>query len=166
MLPFLVPATVFAMGVQVAFIRLGLARSVPGVVVAHAIVALPYASALMIDVVRAQGARLDEAARTLGAGPLATLRLVTVPSLAPGLLSALSMGFIISCSQYFLTLLIGGGKVRTFALVMLPYIAGGDRTIAAAYGVVFMLVILAVFAVFRLLLRRLRWSEDDAVLYG
>jgi ABC-type spermidine/putrescine transport system permease subunit II len=62
---------------------------------------------------------------------------VSIPSLAPGLLSALSMGFIISCSQYFLTLLVGGGKVRTFALAMFPYVAGGDRTIAAAYGVIF-----------------------------
>lgn len=165
MLPFLIPGTVFAMGVQVAFIRMGLARTVPGVVLAHAIVALPYASALMADVVRAQGTRLDDAARVLGAGRLATLFRVTIPSLAPGLLSALSMGFIISCSQYFLTLLVGGGKVRTFALAMFPYVAGGDRTIAAAYGVVFMAVTLAVFCVFRLLLRRLSWNVDDAVLY-
>lgn len=165
MLPFLIPGTVFAMGVQVAFIRMGLARTVPGVVLAHAIVALPYASALMIDVVRAQGTRLDDAARLLGAGRVATLFQVTIPSLAPGLLSALSMGFIISCSQYFLTLLVGGGKVRTFALAMFSYVAGGDRTIAAAYGVIFMVVTLAVFCVFRLLLRRLSWNADDAVLY-
>ena len=47
--PFLIPATVFAMGVQVAFIRAGLAGTVAGVVVSHVIVALPYASLIMVD---------------------------------------------------------------------------------------------------------------------
>lgn len=42
LLPFLIPATVFAMGVQVALIRAGLAGTVAGVVLAHSIVALPY----------------------------------------------------------------------------------------------------------------------------
>lgn len=161
LLPFLIPSTVFAMGVQVAFIRLGWVGTAGGVVLCHAVVALPYATALMCDVTRAAGTRLEEAARTLGAGRLRTLVHVTLPGVAPGVVSALSMGYIVSFSQYFLTLLVGGGKVRTFALVLFPYLAGGDRTVAAAYGVVFIAVTFAVFALFELLLRRVRPAGES-----
>lgn len=164
MLPFLIPSTVFAMGVQVAFIRLGLARSVGGVILAHCIVALPYAMGIMCDVTRAAGRRMEEAALTCGAGRLSTIAHATLPGLAPGLASSLLMCYIMSFSQYFLTLLIGGGAVRTFALVLFPYLGGGDRTVAGAYGAVFIAVTLLVFLVFELLLRKLR-SVDEASYY-
>ncbi len=144
-LPFLIPTTVFAMGVQVVFLKMGLARTVGGVILAHSIVALPYAVTIMADVTAAAGSRLEEAARTLGATPWANLRYVILPQLAPGILSSISMSYIMSFSQYFLTLLIGGGVVKTFALEMFPYLTGGDRTIASAYGVVFLVITFAVF---------------------
>ncbi len=164
MLPFLIPSTVFAMGVQVAFIRLGLARSVGGVILAHCIVALPYAMGIMCDVTRAAGTRMEEAALTCGAGRVRTLVHATLPGLAPGFASSLLMCYIMSFSQYFLTLLIGGGTVRTFALVLFPYLGGGDRTVAGAYGAVFIAVTLLVFLVFELLLRKLR-SVDETSYY-
>lgn len=164
LLPFLIPSTVFAMGVQVAFIRAGLAHTVAGVVLAHAIVALPYAIAIMCDVTRGAGAQLEEAARVCGAGRLRTLVYVTLPGLAPGLVSAMSMGYILSFSQYFLTLLIGGGKVKTFALVLFPYLGGADRTVAGAYGLAFMAISFTVFLLFAFLLRKVR-SVQDAGLY-
>ena len=157
--PFLIPTTVFAMGVQVLFIQVGVARTVFGVVLAHSIVALPYAVTIMLDVTRAAGTRLEEAARTLGASPACTILHVTLPSLLPGVLSAMSMSYIMSFSQYFLTLLIGGGAVRTFATVMFPYLSGGDRTIASAYGILFILATLIVFLIFEALLRRFGLTE-------
>lgn len=163
--PFLIPSTVFAMGVQVLFIRAGIARTVAGVVLAHAIVALPYAVTIMLDVTRAVGTRLEDAARTLGAGPVRTFFAVTLPALMPGILSAMSMSYILSFSQYFLTLLIGGGSVRTFATVMFPYLSGGDRTIAGAYGILFILATFVVFLIFEWLLKRFG-MRDRAALYG
>ena len=160
-LPFLIPTTVFAMGVQVAFIRAGLAYTVPGVIMAHCIVALPYATIIMTDITKAAGNRLEQQARCSGAGHLRTLTHVQIPLLLPGLMSALSMSYIISFSQYFLTLLVGGGTVKTFAVVMFPYLASSDRTIASAYGVVFLVVTLAVFAVFELLIRRYTRSRVE-----
>lgn len=164
-LPFIIPVTVFAMGVQVLFIHSGIARTVPGVILSHAIVALPYAIIIMSDVTRAAGTRLEEAAHALGAGTLATTLHVTIPAILPGILSSLSMSYILSFSQYFLTLLIGGGTVRTFAVVLFPYLSSGDRTIAGAYGITFILITLAVFLLFELLLKRFGLREERN-LYG
>lgn len=153
-LPFLIPTTVFAMGVQIVFIRAGLANTVAGVILAHTIVALPYATMILTDAMVAAGNKLEQQARVAGAGSLASLVQVQIPLLLPGILSAMSMSYIMSFSQYFLTLLIGGGAVKTFAVTMFPYLASGDRTIASAYGVVFLVVTLAVFFLFELLIKR------------
>ena len=109
---------------------------------------------IMTDVTEAAGTRLEEQARVLGAGPFSTLVHVQLPLLLPGVLSASAMSYILSFSQYFLTLLIGGGAVKTLALTMFPYLASGDRTIASAYGVVFMVATLAVVLLFEVLLKR------------
>ena len=50
------------------------------------------------------------------------------------------MCFIISFSQYFLTLIIGGGNVITYPLVMFPYIQSGDRTLSSLYSIVFIII--------------------------
>lgn len=157
-LPFMVPATVFAMGVQITFIKMGLNNTVTGVILAHLICSLPYAVHLMLDGTRAVGNRLEEQARVLGASEGQAFFQITLPLLAPVILSAFSMSYIVSFSQYFLTLLIGGGQVRTFTIVMVPYLQGGDRNIACAYSAVFLGVTLVVFGIFEKISER--WSKN------
>lgn len=73
---------------------------------------------------------------------------VTFPMLMPVMLASMSMSYIVSFSQYFITLLIGGGSVKTFAIVMVPYLQGGDRNIASIYSMIFLGITLIVFAIF------------------
>ena len=147
-LPLMVPGTVFAMGIQITFIRLGLNNTVAGVILAHLIYSLPYAVCLIMDGTRAVGIALEEQARVLGAGSFQAFRRTTLPMLVPVILSAVSMSYIVSFSQYFLTLLLGGGRVKTFAVVMVPYLQSGSRNIACIYSILFMGITLLVFAVF------------------
>lgn len=147
-LPLMVPSTVFAMGIQVTFIRMGLNNTVWGVILAHLIYSLPYSAALLMDGVRGVGTSMEEQAIVLGAGPFRAFMLTTLPMLTPLLLSAASMSYVVSFSQYFLTLLLGGGRVKTFAVVMIPYLQSGNRNIACAYSLLFLAMTLLVFAVF------------------
>ena len=147
-LPLLVPGTVFAMGIQITLIRLGLSDTLTGVILVHLIAAVPYCITIMTDVTAAVGSRLEEQAMVLGAGPFRAFFLVTLPSLLPGILSSVSMGFVMSYSQYFTTLMVGGGRVKTMALVLVPYIQSGDRALAAVYSVAFVGSALLVFFVF------------------
>ena len=156
MLPLLVPGTVFAMGIQLVMLRLGLADKIAGVVLVHLICALPYCIAIMGDVTRAVGIRLEEQAQVLGASPVRAFFAVTLPPLLPGILSSMSMGFILSYSQYFTTLMVGGGRVKTIALVLVPYIQSGDRALASAYSVAFVVSAMIVFFVFEALIRKLQ----------
>lgn len=155
-LPLLVPGTVFAMGIQLTLIRLGLSDTVAGVIIVHLIAAVPYCITIMTDVTAAVGSKLEEQAMVLGAGPFRAFFLVTLPSLMPGILSSVSMGFILSYSQYFTTLMVGGGRVKTIALVLVPYIQSGDRALSSVYSVAFVGSALLVFFVFEFFIHSLQ----------
>lgn len=159
-LPFMVPATVFAMGIQMTFIKLGLNNSITGVVIAHLICSLPYSVRILMEATRAVGTGLEQQARVLGASPWQAFRKVTLPVLIPVLLSAMSMAYIVSFSQYFLTLLIGGGQIKTFTVVMVPYLQGGDRNVACIYSVVFLGITLVIFGVFECIAGA--WSKENS----
>ncbi len=160
-LPFMVPATVFAMGVQVTFIKMGLNNTIRGVVIAHLICSLPYAVRLMMDGTAAVGSELEEQARVLGATSWQAFFKITFPMLVPVMLSSFSMAYIVSFSQYFLTLLIGGGQVKTFTIVMVPYLQGGDRNIASVYSALFLGITLVIFGLLEWIAGK--WNRDNSV---
>lgn len=154
MLPLIVPVAAFAMGLQVLFIKIGLADTVIGVILVHLICALPYTIKIMTDITALWGGKLEQQARVLGASGGAVLRNVTLPVLMPGIISSACMAYIISFSQYFLTLIVGGGSVRTFAIMMVPYLQSGDRTVASAYALVFVVSTLLVFLLFEKMIKK------------
>jgi putative spermidine/putrescine transport system permease protein len=154
-LPLLVPGTVFAMGIQVILLRMGLGDTITGVILVHLVAALPYCVTIMTDITAAVGSSLEEQAEVLGAGTARAFFNVTLPQLMPGILSSASMAYIISYSQYFTTLLAGGGKVKTIAIVMVPYIQSGDRALSSIYAVTFVGSALIVFFVFEALIHRI-----------
>ena len=155
-LPLLVPGTVFAMGIQITLIRLGLSDTLGGVVLVHLITAAPYCITIMADITQSVGKKLEEQALVLGANPWRAFWLVTVPELLPGILSSMSMGFILSYSQYFTTLMVGGGRVKTIALVLIPYIQSGDRALSAMYSLAFVASALVVFFIFEAMIHSLK----------
>ena len=155
LLPLLVPGTVFAMGIQVHLIRMGLGDTLAGVVIVHLVAALPYCITIMMDMTAAVGDSLEEQAQVLGANPMRAFMHVGLPQLLPGILSSVSMAYIISYSQYFTTLLAGGGKIKTLALVMVPYIQSGDRALSSIYALTFVGSALMVFAVFEAIIHKM-----------
>lgn len=159
-LPIIIPSTVFAMGVHVLFIKIGLADNVLGVIIVHLICSLPYAIKIMTDITAAFGSKLEEQASVLGASPDQILKDITLPCLLPGLVSSASMAYILSFSQYFITLIIGGGNVKTFSMMMVPYLQSGDRTIASAYSMVFIISTLIVFIIFEKAVKKFRKDES------
>ncbi len=145
LLPMMIPGTVFAIGIQQVLLRVGLNDTVAGVLIAHLAAALPYSVSILVDVTAAQGDRLEQQAAVLGASPLRAFFTVTLPALMPGILSSVSMAFILSYSQYFTTLIVGGGRVKTLSLVLVPYIQSGDRALASIYAIAFVVSALLVF---------------------
>lgn len=135
--PAIVPTMTVAMGMHLQFIKLGLANTFAGVVLIQLIPCIPYCITILKSVFEIVGEEMELQARMLGAGSYQIFCCVTLPMILPGIISAGSMAFIVSFSQYFLTFLIGGGRIVTFSMLMFPYIESGDRMLGAVYSLVF-----------------------------
>lgn len=136
-LPIIVPMVAVAMGIHIQFIQWGLANTVLGVIIIHIIPCIPYAVRILKSVYEIVGEQMELQARNLGASKWQTFIYVSLPMILPGVISAGSLVFIVSFSQYFLTFLIGGGQIITFTMISFPFIQSGDRMLASVYSVVF-----------------------------
>ena len=145
MLPILVPATVFGMGSYMVFIRLGLHHTLVAVIICHLISTLPFSMRVMVEATRMISIRLEEQARVLGARPFAGFWYGSLPALAPGVVSSWAVSFLFSYTQYFLTFLVGGGKIKTLSILVMPMIEGSDQTIASVYSLLFIASAAGVF---------------------
>jgi putative spermidine/putrescine transport system permease protein len=147
LLPVLAPPLASAMGLHALFLRLGLTDSWPGVLLVHLIPAVPYCTLMLMGSFANLDTDWEAQASTLGASPFAVWWHVTLPSIAPGLAVAASFAFLVSWSQYLVTLFIGGGRIITLPILLVAIQRGGDATLASALGLVFLAPVLAVFVI-------------------
>lgn len=138
-LPIIVPPLCVAMGLHLWFIRIGLAESFAGVVLIHLTFCLPYAVFVMWGVFSNYNLEFEEQARSLGATPGRIVLRVMLPITLPGMVVAALFSFLLSWSQYLATLIIGGGKITTLPVILFALMASGDRPVAAAVSIIFML---------------------------
>ena len=158
--PIIVPLISIAMGIHIIFIKLGFANNIIGVIIINILPCIPYAVRLIGDVYKLIGDKLEMQAKVLGASSLNTFRYVTLPLILPGIIGASSMCFIVSFSQYFLTILIGGGSIITYPMIMFPYIQSGDRTIASIYSLVFLITSLIILLLIEINVKKVYKSNN------
>ncbi|MEO7059175.1 MAG: ABC transporter permease subunit [Lapillicoccus sp.] len=130
--PVIVPGLAAAVGLQVFFIHYGLADTAAGVVLVQLVPTVPYTATVLAAAFANLDTDYESQARALGAGPTRVLLFVTLPLMRPALLLAALFAFLISWSDYVLTLLIGGGEVTTLPLLLFASISSSDTTAAAA----------------------------------
>ena len=92
---------------------------------------------------------IEDQARSLGASPLETFWYITLPAIMPGGIVGALFAFLVSWSQYILTLLIGGGRVVTLPLLLFNFATSGRNDVTGAISMIYIvpgIVILALTA--------------------
>jgi putative spermidine/putrescine transport system permease protein len=135
--PTIVPPLAVVLGIHVVFLKLGLADTLHGVILVHLIPVLPYVTLVLTGVFANYDPEFEDQARSLGAGTLTIIWRVMIPSIFPGIIVAGLFSFIISWSQYVITLLIGGGRVQTLPLLLYAFARSGDYAVTGAISVIF-----------------------------
>jgi ABC-type spermidine/putrescine transport system permease subunit II len=143
--PALVPAMTFSMGVHHAFIRLGLADSMIGVVLVLATFSYPYMLRALVAGFQAYGPEYEDCARNLGASAAMRLLRVDLPLLLPAVVAGGSVVFLVAFSEYFLVFLIGGGSVPSFTGYLFPFLNSSDRAVASLLTAIFLVVPIILF---------------------
>lgn len=135
--PTIMPVQAVAMGIHIAFIRYGLADRLLGVILVHLIPVTPYMVLVLASVFANMNPDYEAQAQSLGAKKGQVFWYITLPAIFPGLVVGSLFAFIISWSQYLLTLLIGGGQVITLPVLLFSFANSGDNPLTAALSLVF-----------------------------
>jgi len=137
LLPAVVPPLAVSMGLTVNFLRWGLAGNWIGVVLVHLVPVLPYVVLVLSGTFATYDTSHEQQARTLGAKPVAVFVYVTLPMIFPGVVVAGLFAFLISWSQYLLTLLVGSGRVITLPILLFSSASGSNNTTIAVQALMF-----------------------------
>jgi putative spermidine/putrescine transport system permease protein len=153
-LPVAAPPIALGAGLQIVTLWLGIAGTSVGVWFSHAVPAIGYVSLLFLGVFTTRGAEPEEAARTLGASRWKTWTMVLIPSLRAPITEALAIAFLISWTQVALTLVVGGGALRTLPLEVMTLVRAGQDRPAAVGALLLIVPAIAALAALRLGARR------------
>lgn len=138
-LPVIVPPLSVSMGLHLWFIKLNLAETLSGLVLIHLTFCLPYTIFVIWSVFTDYDPDFEEQARSLGATSLSVVVRVMVPMILPGITVAALFSFLLSWSQYLSSLIIGGGKFLTLPILLFSLMNSGDKPVAAAVSLVFIM---------------------------
>ena len=135
-MPLLAPSYATGSGLTEWLLRLNLADSITGLVLAHLVLVVPYVIVILLSAFGPRVTALEEMARSLGLTPLQRWRWVTLPAVAPTLAAATFLGFLVSWSEYGSSLAVGGGR-ELLPVILLPFVRS-DPQIASALALLFL----------------------------
>jgi putative spermidine/putrescine transport system permease protein len=92
--------------------------TVPGLVIAHCLLALPLVVINVSATLKGFDRHLEMASQNLGASPLVTFRRVTFPLIRPGVVSGALFAFITSFDELVIAIFISGSTARTLPVKM------------------------------------------------
>lgn len=103
----------------------------------------------------------EDEARTLGASPRAVRWKVSLPLLAPSLAGAAFLAFLVGWSDYIVTVLVGGGQLVTFPVLIASTASGtGNEAVVAALSLSSLLPPLVLLVSVALMGRRRRHAPS------
>ena len=139
MAPLVVPVIITAAAMFGVFRVWGLYGTLPGLVLAHTILTIPYVLSTVGASVQLVDRRLEDAAANLGARPWTAFRRITLPLILPAVLSGLLFSMVISFDELIVSLFISTPTVRPVTVQMWSNIRGDtDPTIAAIATLLFL----------------------------
>lgn len=137
MAPIVLPGVVLGLALYVFYVstNFGLARSLPGMLIGHVLVTCPFVIGTVTASLVGFDRSLEEAARSLGAGPWTAFRKITLRLIAPGVTAGAIFAFIISFGQFEIALFLSTPNIQPLPMAMYISLRYAFEPIAAAAGI-------------------------------
>ena len=145
MAPLVLPEIIVAVALLLVLLRLGLELSLFTVVLGHVVICVPYSVVVLMAGFEGFDSSLEEASADLGETAFGTFRRVTLPMMAPAIVSSLLVSFTISLDEFILAFFLTGTDVT------LPVYIWGQLRFAARLPAVLALGTILLLASFVLL---------------
>ena len=111
--PLIVPIVISAAGMYFFYSTIGLAQTTLGIILAHTALGVPFVVITMTATLSGFDNNLIRASASLGADPVTTFFRVTLPLVAPGMISGALFAFAASFDEVVTVLFLGGPEQRT-----------------------------------------------------
>jgi len=138
LMPIVVPGVVLGTSIYVFQIEAEIATGLPllgtttGLIAAHALIVIPWATRLVTASLSGFAPAIEEAAKNLGATPWTTFWRVTLPAIRPGIVAGALFGFVTSFGNLEMSLFLVGAGRTTLPIAILQYLEWKiDPTVAA-----------------------------------
>jgi putative spermidine/putrescine transport system permease protein len=119
--PLLLARIVYGIAMLIVLTQFGLIRTTLGLIIAHAVIVMPYVVRIVGSTLLGVPASLEEAAAVLGASQVRTFARITFPLLRPGLIAATIFGFITSFDEFTMTVFLVGAQTKTLPVEIFRY---------------------------------------------
>lgn len=140
MLPLVLPALVLSIALTLCFSQIGFTAGTPRLILAHLLLCTPYVVRVALPVLQRLDVALEEAAQNLGASPVSTFLLVTLPAIRPGAIAAAVLAFIVSFDELDLAIFLADPRAPTLPVVIYSSVQLGiDPTIGAVSALLVLL---------------------------
>ena len=114
--PLVMPEVITGLSLLLLFIAIGLDRGVLTIVLAHTTFAMCYVSVVVSSRLVSFDTSLEEAALDLGATPFEAFRLVTLPIIAPAVISGWLLAFTLSLDDLVIASFTAGPSATTLPI--------------------------------------------------
>jgi spermidine/putrescine transport system permease protein len=155
MAPITVSYLIIGMGLLMTFTMAGVPKSLVAVGIGHVVINLPLAFAICYAQLGEHQVAVERAAEDLGASPLQTLLLITVPMMAPSLAAAFALSATLSWDEFVIAFLLSRFDV-TLPVVIWSMLRSGLSPELNAVGTLVFAVSVAALLVAELLIARRR----------
>lgn len=114
--PLVMPEVITGLSLLLLFIAIGMDRGVVTIVLAHTTFSLCYVSVVVTSRLASFDTSLEEAALDLGCTPLSAFRLVTLPIIAPAVISGWLLAFTLSLDDLVIASFAAGPSSTTLPI--------------------------------------------------
>lgn len=113
LLPIIAPTIITSIALYAVSVRLGLVGNLAWVGLCHAVIALPVVLLILLSTLQGVDAQFERPALSLGSAPWRTMRTVTIPLAAPGIVSAALFAFLASFDELVIALFLTDARTQT-----------------------------------------------------
>jgi putative spermidine/putrescine transport system permease protein len=141
------PVVVFAVALYALFLRIGLSGTLVGFVLAHTVLAFPFAVVAIVNSLQGFDKSIEDAAVLCGATPLQAKLKITLPSIRLGLLSAALFSFLMSWDEVVVAIFMASPTLQTLPVRIWGALRQDLSPAIAAVSTLLVLTTLAVMLV-------------------
>lgn len=153
-IPIMIPEIILGMVFLVFFSMLNLPFGMTTLVIAHTTFCIPYIFMMVKARLVGIDKSLEEAARDLGAGPIRTFFDITMPLIAPAVLSGSLLAFAMSFDDVVISIFVNGPRLNTLPVKVYAQLKTGVTPEINALCTIILVVITAVLLLSSFLSKR------------